>query len=165
MLGQLKSKLKASLNFPGPPAIAQQIIALARDPHTDFSLIAAAISRDPVLVTTAKSIASVARDTDCVARYGGAEFVIVLPGLAQPGAEILCERLIGRLRSTLHTIRGTVVTVTASVGLATHAPEKPFQRASRLISAAHRSACFAKRSGRDRLVRNKSGGPVSAAKT
>jgi diguanylate cyclase (GGDEF)-like protein len=120
---------------------------------------------DSVLVTTAKAIASVARDTDCVARVGGTQFVIVLPGLASPGAEIFCERLIARLRSTLHTIRGTVVTVTASVGLATHAPEKPFQRASHLINAAGRSACFAKKSGSDRLVRHKSGGPVSAVKT
>jgi HD-like signal output (HDOD) protein len=49
MLGQLKSELKASLNFPSPPAIAQQIIALARDPSTEISQVAAAISRDPTL--------------------------------------------------------------------------------------------------------------------
>ena len=109
---------------------------------------------DSVLVTTAKSIASVARDTDCVARYGGEEFVIVLPGLASPGAEIFCERLIARLRGTLHPIRGTMVTVTASVGLATHAPKTPFQRASHLINAADRSAYVAKKSGRDQLVRH-----------
>jgi diguanylate cyclase (GGDEF)-like protein len=120
---------------------------------------------DSVLVTTAKSIAAVARDTDCVARYGGTEFVIVLPGLESPGAEIFCERLITRLRGTLHTIGGTAVTVTASVGLATHAPRRPFQRASDLISAAEHSARLAKRSARGRLVRHKSIGPVSAAKT
>jgi len=118
---------------------------------------------DSVLVTTAKSIASVARDTDCVARYGGEEFVVVLPGLASPGAEIFCERLIARLRSTLHPIRGTMVTVTASVGLATHTPKTPFQRASHLINAADRSVYVAKKSGRDRLVRHNSGVPVSAA--
>jgi diguanylate cyclase (GGDEF)-like protein len=118
---------------------------------------------DAVLVTTAKSIASVARDTDCVARYDGEKFVIVLPGLASPGAEIFCERLIARLRSTLHPIRGTMVTVTASVGLATHAPKTPFQRASHLINAADRSVYVAKKCGRDRLVRHNSGGPVSAA--
>jgi diguanylate cyclase (GGDEF)-like protein len=118
---------------------------------------------DSVLVATAKSIASVARDTDCVARYGGEEFVIVLPGLASPGAEIFCERLIARLRGTLHPIRGTMVTVTASVGLATHAPKTPFQRASHLINAADRSAYVAKKSGRDQLVRHNSGAPVSAA--
>jgi diguanylate cyclase (GGDEF)-like protein len=120
---------------------------------------------DSVLVTTAKSIASVARDTDCVARYGGEEFVIVLPGLASPGAEIFCQRLIARLRSTLHPIRGTMVTVTASVGLATHTPKMPFQRASQLINAADRSVHAAKKSGRDRLVRHNSDSPVSAANT
>jgi len=118
---------------------------------------------DSVLVTTAQSIASVARDTDCVARYGGEEFVIVLPGVASPGAKIFCERLIARLRSILHPIRGTMVTVTASVGLATHAPKTPFQRASHLINAANRSLCVAKKSGRDRLVLHDSGGPVSGA--
>ena len=117
---------------------------------------------DSVLVTTAKSIASVARDTDCVARYGGEEFVIVLPGLASAGAEIFCQRLIARLRSTVHPIQGTMVTVTASVGLATHTPKTPFQRASHLINAADRSAYVAKKSGRDRLVRHNSGGPVTA---
>lgn len=49
MLGHLKSELRASLNFPGPPAIAQQIIALARDPHTDISQVAATIARDAAL--------------------------------------------------------------------------------------------------------------------
>jgi diguanylate cyclase (GGDEF)-like protein len=119
---------------------------------------------DSVLITTAKSIASVARDTDCVARYGGEEFVIVLPGLASSGAEIFCERLISNLRGTMHQIRGTMMTVTASVGLATHAPKTPFQRASHLINAADRSVYVAKKSGRDRLVRHNPGNPVSAEK-
>ena len=120
---------------------------------------------DSVLATAANSIASVARDTDCVARYAATKFVIVLPGLASPGARIFCERMTSRLRSTLHTIRDTVVTVTASVGLATHAAEKPFQRASHLINAAQRSASFAAKSGRDRLARHRSGVAAPAAKT
>jgi PleD family two-component response regulator len=57
------------------------------------------------------------------------------------------------------------VTVTASVGLATHTPKTPFQRASHLIKAADRSVCAAKKSGRDRLVRHNSGGPMSVANT
>jgi diguanylate cyclase (GGDEF)-like protein len=119
---------------------------------------------DSVLISTAKTILSVARDTDCVARYGGEEFVIVLPGIASPGAEIFCQRLITRLRGTLHPIGVTMVTVTASMGLATHAPKTPFQRASHLIDAADRSVHIAKKSGRDRLVRHKSASSVPAAK-
>jgi diguanylate cyclase (GGDEF)-like protein len=120
---------------------------------------------DSVLASMAKAIASVARDTDCVARFGGTQFLIVLPGLASPGAEIICERLSARLRSASHIVRGAVLTVTASVGLATHAPEKPFQRASHLINAAERSACFASRAGRDRLMPHKSASLAPAAKT
>jgi diguanylate cyclase (GGDEF)-like protein len=120
---------------------------------------------DSMLIAAAKTIATVARDTDSVARFAGTQFVIVLPGLASRGAETFCERLIVRLRNPLHTVSGTALTVTASVGLATHAPDKPFQRASQLISAAERSACIAKNSGGDRLARHKSGAAVSAAKT
>jgi diguanylate cyclase (GGDEF)-like protein len=120
---------------------------------------------DSVLVTTANSITSVARDTDCVARYGGTEFVIVLPGLASSGAKIFHERLIARLRSTVHTIRGEVVAVSAAVGLATHAPTKPFQRVLHLINAAERSARSGKKSRRDQLVRLKSGAPAPAVNT
>jgi diguanylate cyclase (GGDEF)-like protein len=119
---------------------------------------------DSVLVTTAKTILSVARDTDCVARYGGEEFVIVLPGVASPGAQIFCERLMARLRSTVHPIGVAMVTVTVSMGLATHTSKTPFQRASQLIDAADRLVLIAKKSGRDRLVRHDSAGPVSAAK-
>ncbi|HTV95812.1 MAG TPA: GGDEF domain-containing protein [Steroidobacteraceae bacterium] len=120
---------------------------------------------DAVLLSTARTITAVARDTDYVARYGGTEFVIVLPGLASRGAGIFCERLTARLHGTSHAIGGTQRTVTASVGLATHAPEKPFERASHLINAAERCASRAGRSGRDRPGRHMSGRPVSAAKT
>jgi diguanylate cyclase (GGDEF)-like protein len=118
---------------------------------------------DAVLASTARSIASVARDTDCVARYGGEEFVIVLPGQASAGAEVFCGRLMTRLRSIFHPIGGTMVPVTASVGLATHTPKTPFQRASHLINAAVRSAGMAKKSGGNRLVRRNSLGPMSVA--
>jgi diguanylate cyclase (GGDEF)-like protein len=118
---------------------------------------------DAVLVATARSIEAVARDTDCVARYGGTEFVVALPGLASSGAKIFYERLLARLRSTVHTVGGEVVIVSASVGFATHAPKKPFQRASQLITAAERSARLARKSRRDQPARHKSGAPVPAA--
>jgi len=105
---------------------------------------------DSPLVTIAKSIASVVRDTDCVACYSDSEFVIVLPGLASPGTKIFCERLIARLRSTAHPMRDGVTTLSPSVGLATHAPDKPFRCASHLIGAAQRAASLAKSSSGDR---------------
>src|ERR1700693_3572027 len=58
MLDHLKRKLKASVNFPSPPAIAQQIIALAGDPHVDISQVAAVISRDPGLAVKLLRVAN-----------------------------------------------------------------------------------------------------------
>ncbi len=116
------------------------LVLVDLDRFKEFSDVHGHEAGDSVLLTTAKSICSVARDTDCVARYGVTQFVIVLPGLARHGAGIFCQRLVSRLCGTLHAIRGGTVAVTASVGLATHAPERPFARVAHLIEAAERSA-------------------------
>jgi diguanylate cyclase (GGDEF)-like protein len=107
---------------------------------------------DTVLIATAKLILEVVRDTDCVARYGGEEFVIILPGLALKDAQTVCERLLKRLRSTRHTLAAGPLTVTASLGLATHRAGNPYSSALELIEAADRSVYVAKKEGRDRLV-------------
>jgi diguanylate cyclase (GGDEF)-like protein len=109
---------------------------------------------DVVLVATAKLLRSAARDTDCIARYGGEEFVIVLPGLTTEAAARVCERLLDRLRAARHDVAGASFMVTASLGLATHAPESPFQSVAQLIEAADRSVYTAKKRGRDQLVRH-----------
>ncbi len=49
MLAQLQEKLKTAVNFPSPPAVAQQIIALAGDPDVDIVKLTATISKDPGL--------------------------------------------------------------------------------------------------------------------
>lgn len=107
---------------------------------------------DSVLAATADIISEVVRDVDCVARYGGEEFLIILPGLAAAGAGEIGERILARLRSTEHAVTGGAVIATASLGLATQHPGAPFESAAKLLEAADRSVCIAKRRGRDRLV-------------
>jgi len=110
-------------------------------------------SGDAVLIGVAKIILEVVRDTDCVARYGGEEFVIVLPGLTSNAAEIVCDRLLKRLRAAHHAVTGGTVTATASLGLATHGGSSRYGSVAELIEAADRSVYAAKKAGRDRLVR------------
>jgi diguanylate cyclase (GGDEF)-like protein len=106
---------------------------------------------DTVLIAAAKLIVDVVRDTDCVARYGGEEFVIILPGLAAEAAQIVCERLLERFRSTPHTLAAGPIFVTASLGLATYSASTPFRSVAELIEAADRCVYVAKNAGRDQL--------------
>lgn len=58
VLEQLKNKLKLASNFPSPPAIALQIVALAGDPEIDVGKVAATISKDPGLTAKVLRVAN-----------------------------------------------------------------------------------------------------------
>jgi diguanylate cyclase len=72
---------------------------------------------DRVLTTIAKHLSSRIRNTDFLARFGGEEFVMLLPGTAPDDA----LRLINELRELIAKIgfhfRGTPVSVTISIGV------------------------------------------------
>jgi diguanylate cyclase (GGDEF)-like protein len=54
----LKTKLKSAVDFPSPPAVAQQIIDLAADPDIDVARVAAAIAKDPGLTAKVLRVAN-----------------------------------------------------------------------------------------------------------
>ena len=58
MLRQLQEKLKTAVNFPSPPAVAQQIIALAGDPDVDIVKLATAVGKDPGLAAKILRVAN-----------------------------------------------------------------------------------------------------------
>jgi diguanylate cyclase (GGDEF)-like protein len=58
VLEALKTKLKLAANFPSPPAIALQIVALAEDPEIDVAKVAATISKDPGLTAKVLRVAN-----------------------------------------------------------------------------------------------------------
>jgi len=58
VLEALKSKLRLAANFPSPPAVALQIVALAEDPEIDVAKVAATISRDPGLTAKVLRVAN-----------------------------------------------------------------------------------------------------------
>ncbi len=71
---------------------------------------------DLVLTACAERLTSAVRDTDLVGRWGGDEFVILLPGLQDASAvRASAERIAGRLSAS--PVVGDV-TVTASIGAA-----------------------------------------------
>ena len=104
---------------------------------------------DEVLMLVAQSLSQAVREEDFVYRYGGEEFVIVLPGanldIARERAQEAC-RTVRALR--IDTQKGPLH-ITISAGVATY-PEHG-QTQEDLIVQADKALYLAKQSGRDRI--------------
>jgi len=104
---------------------------------------------DAVLREFAVLLQETVRDVDLAGRWGGEEFVLVLPGTDLEGVAQLAERirvlLAGR---TLLAVDGSPIPVTASFGVAAVPPAKT---ASELFAAADAAMYQAKRAGKNRV--------------
>jgi diguanylate cyclase (GGDEF)-like protein len=103
---------------------------------------------DQVLVEVAEALRRATRASDLAARWGGEEFLIVLPGTPLPEAFELAERL--RQRVAAATLRGAAHCLggaTLSIGIAAHEAEESVNDwLRRTDEALYR----AKNAGRDR---------------
>lgn len=111
---------------------------------------------DAVLQALAGLMRSAVRKGDIVCRYGGEEFLIIMPGTSLGTAEERARLLLERVRS-LEARQGTLTLkgITISIGLALY-PESGLT-AEELLLAADAALLEAKRSGRDRLCVRKEG--------
>lgn len=107
-------------------------------------------SGDEVLRTIAGLLRRGSRPSDIVARYGGDEFMVVLPGVSGAAAYETAERL----RRTVETYPllangGIITSITMSVGVAVFPQDGA--TASTLVEAVDRAQYSAKRSGGNRV--------------
>lgn len=101
---------------------------------------------DRVLVAVARALERQVRSGDLVARLGGEEFVVVVPGMGVADAGALAERLRTVLPEAVREV--APVEVTASLGVtALRAHEEPDRAIERGDALMYR----AKRAGRDRV--------------
>ncbi|HEY3704802.1 MAG TPA: GGDEF domain-containing protein [Terracidiphilus sp.] len=89
------------------------------------------------------------RAYDCVGRYGGEEFLVILPSCAIEGALARAEQLRQAVESAHITAADTVLRVTASFGVASDFP--PHCETEAVIRAVDAALYDAKNSGRNRV--------------
>lgn len=101
---------------------------------------------DRVLVALADLIRKVTRKVDRLFRFGGEEFVLLLPGTNLEGLQCAAEHLRGRIAAELH---GPTGSVTSSLGAAVLRPDEDWSSwLARTDAALYR----AKAAGRNRVV-------------
>jgi len=105
---------------------------------------------DIVLQQLAGIMKQTARDTDAVARFGGDEFVIILPDTGWQGALTFAERLRRRVDDFTFGPPGTPMSTTISVGVALARGTDPIST-DMLIKEADAALYKAKAAGRNRV--------------
>jgi len=118
---------------------------------------------DMVLSAVGKLLNGALRTCDIVARWGGEEFVLVLPSTSLEGAEQVAERVREMMeQADIKDGNGDAIPVTASFGVASYALGESLEQ---VIDRADRAMYLAKSSGRNRVVCDgpRLSKPVSAA--
>jgi diguanylate cyclase (GGDEF)-like protein len=99
---------------------------------------------DALLQEIAAAVARSTREVDVVGRYGGDEFLVIMPDTDGEKAVVAAERLVHNVRET-----GERFDVTASVGVAVARAEDEVRP---LVQRADKAAYAAKQAGGDRVL-------------
>jgi len=106
---------------------------------------------DRVLTAVAHTARDVLRESDVILRYGGEEFLVVLPGAASADALAVGERIRKEVEACVIEDGEREVRVTVSVGLSEYDPEH-VEAEEDLVKKADDALYTAKESGRNRVV-------------
>jgi diguanylate cyclase len=88
------------------------------------------------------------RETDAICRYGGEEFIVLLPGAGADGAHFVVDRLRMMMEKTPLVYNGDKITLRFSAGVA---QLQAGEDAERLLERADQALYQAKREGRNRV--------------
>jgi two-component system cell cycle response regulator len=105
---------------------------------------------DELLVMAGKVIGANMRRMDVAARYGGDEFVLLLPQASATDAAQVAQRIRQQFKSAAATLLGKVEGVSMSIGIGSLARNHP-AHADELIRMADQALYRAKEGGRDRV--------------
>lgn len=107
------------------------------------------LAGDEVLRAFSRLIKQYSRGGDIICRYGGEEFLVVLPGMAREAAVARAEQLRLAFAAALMSYNATIIRTTASFGVATF-PEHG-NDIDELIATADKALYTAKECGRNQV--------------
>jgi len=105
---------------------------------------------DSVLKAVASTMKSMLRSYDSIGRYGGDEFLIVVPGSNEDQVKKLAQRLCTGVNPELKKVTTEKFDCTMSFGVA-FTDGKSDEDADRLVKAADQALYYAKNNGRNRV--------------
>ncbi len=107
------------------------------------------LAGDQVLAGLSAALRLLVRETDIIGRFGGEEFVALLPRADVAEARLVAERVRARVSELSIAADDKSVTVTVSIGMAMHGTDG--RDLFELLAAADLALYRAKESGRDRV--------------
>ncbi len=107
---------------------------------------------DEVLKQLAKILRDEAREIDRVGRYGGEEFLLLLPGTVLDAAVTFAERVRKRIEAHTFTFDGGTLQRTSSFGVSGW-PHPKIDQSDALVRTADDALYVAKETGRNKVVR------------
>ena len=107
---------------------------------------------DVVLYETAEILRETAREIDMVGRYGGEEFIAILPGTPEESAAQFAERVRHRVEEHVYRDDGTEIRMTTSAGVAAY-PSEAVPDVDALLKRADEALYQAKETGRNQVIR------------
>jgi two-component system cell cycle response regulator len=106
---------------------------------------------DQVICSVAHTLKSAIRASDLVARFGGEEFVVILPNISPKDANTLAQRL--RRKVSEITTDATPIAITISIGISRFDTAELFESGlenyDQLLKEADQALYHAKRAGRN----------------
>jgi diguanylate cyclase (GGDEF)-like protein len=104
---------------------------------------------DRALVELAGVLVKSLREYDLCGRWGGEEFLVLLPNTRPEAAQGVMDRLVGAVRGLAVEAGDEVLRLTVSIGMAHHQLGETF---SETLSRADQALYLAKQDGRDRVT-------------
>jgi diguanylate cyclase (GGDEF)-like protein/PAS domain S-box-containing protein len=119
------------------------------DHFQSFNDATGLLAGDECLKQIAHCIRTSCRVVDVVGRYGGQDFIVVIPETDTAGAAVAGQRILETVRAAGITHPGIEARVTVSIGIASGPGEGGWQR---VVAAADDALHRAKTEGRDRVA-------------